>query len=90
MVEILVTKEFEIRYLDLPEAVKKKSQKQEKLFRKNLFHPSLHTEKLEPKGRQIWSVRIDKKYRILFRFISSNRVLFLTVGTHDWIYNFKF
>lgn len=90
MVEILVTKEFEIRYLGLPETVKKKAQKQEQLFRKNLFHPSLHTEKLEPRGKQMWSIRIDKKYRILFHFISNNRVLFLTVGAHDWIYKLKF
>lgn len=90
MVEILVTKEFKIRYLDLPEVIKKKAQKQEQLFRKDLFHPSLHTEKLEPRGKQMWSVRIDKKYRILFRFISNNRVLFLTVGTHNWIYKLKF
>lgn len=88
--EILVTKEFEIRYKDLPEIIKKKAEKQEKLFIKNAFHPSLNTEKLEPKGKQIWSFRIDRKYRIFFRFINGGKVVFLTVGPHDWIYKLKF
>ena len=86
MLEIVVTEEFEKRYKELPAAIQKKAEKQEKLFRQNPFHPSLHTEKLEPKGRQVWSFRIDRKYRIIFRFIDGNKVIFLTVGPHDWIY----
>lgn len=90
MTEVFVTREFEIRYQDLPEAIKKLAQKQEHLFRKNIFYPSLRTEKLEPKGKQIWSFRIDRKYRVFFKFIGSNKVLFLTVGPHDWVYKLKF
>ena len=47
-------------------------------------------EKLAPKSKQIWSFRIDKKYRIIFKFIDGNTALFLTVGPHDWIYTIKF
>ncbi len=90
MVEILVTEEFEKRYQELPIFVQKKAEKQERLFQQNPLHYSLHTEKLEPKSKQVWSFRIDRKYRILFRFINGNKVLFLTVGPHDWIYKFKF
>ncbi|MEA3449654.1 MAG: type II toxin-antitoxin system mRNA interferase toxin, RelE/StbE family [Patescibacteria group bacterium] len=88
--QIIVTKEFEKCYLVLPSVIKKKALKQEKLFRNNPFHPSLNTEKLSPKGKQLWSIRIDKTYRIVFRFIDGNTVLFLTTGTHDWIYKLKF
>ena len=84
--EIFVTAEFEERYNALTAAIKNKARKQEKLFRQNPFHSSLHVEKLEPKNKQLWSFRIDKKYRILFRFISKDKVIFLTVGHHDWIY----
>lgn len=84
---ILVTKEFKKRYKKLPNTIKEKAEKQEQLFRKNPFHPSLHTEKLKPKRDEIWSIRVDKKYRIIFRFIDGETVLFLTVGSHDWIYN---
>ena len=90
MLEIFTTDEFENRYQKLPASIRGKAEKQETLFRKNPFYPSLHTEKLEPKGREVWSFRIDKKYRIFFRFLEDNKVLFLTVGPHDWIYKLKF
>lgn len=88
--QIIVAKEFEKRYLQLPVSVKKKALKQEKLFRTNPFHPSLHTEKLIPRGKQLWSFRIDKSYRVIFRFVDGNTALLLTIGTHDWIYKIKF
>ena len=90
MNEIILTEEFEKCYKKLPLAVKIKAEKQEKIFCKNPFHPSLHTEKLEPKSKEVWSFRVDKKYRIIFRFIDRNKSIFLTVGPHDWIYKIKF
>ena len=87
--QIIVTEEFEKRYKCLPKQIQKKAVKQEKFFRKNPYYPSLHTEKLEPKGKQVWSFRIDKAYRIVFRFLDSNTALFLTIGPHDWIYKIK-
>jgi proteic killer suppression protein len=89
MLEILITEEFEKRFKELPPAVQKKAEKQEKLFRQNPFHPSLHTEKLEPKRRQVWSFRIDRRHRIIFRFMEGSRVVFLTVGPHEWIYRVR-
>jgi proteic killer suppression protein len=86
--EIFVTREFEKFYQDLSTEIKKKAEKQERLFKNNPFHPSLHTEKLEPKHHQVWSFRIDKSYRIIFCFLNKNKVLFLTVGPHDWVYRF--
>jgi len=52
-VEILLTDEFIKRYQQLPSAIQKKAEKQEQLFRQNPFYPSLPTEKLEPKGKQV-------------------------------------
>ena len=88
--EIALSDEFVRRYKLLPIRIQKKAEKQEKLFRQNPFHPSLHTEKLEPKGKQVWSFRIDRSYRVLFRFAESEKVIFLTVGPHDWIYKIPF
>jgi toxin HigB-1 len=90
MLQIIITREFSARYQLLPDVIKKKAEKQEKLFRQNPFYPSLHTEKLEPRGKQIWSFRVDKNYRVLFRFVDGRNVVFLTVGTHDWIYKLGF
>lgn len=67
MVEIFVTAEFEDRYQSLSAILQRKAEKQERVFRENPFHPSLHTEKLEPREREVWSFRID---RSLSRYIS--------------------
>ncbi len=83
---IFVTEEFEKRYNELPLQIQKKAEKQESLFRQNPFYPSLHTEKLSPHEKEVWSFRIDKDYRIAFRFYGPGKVMLLTVGTHDWIY----
>ncbi len=90
MTEIFITEEFQKRYQDLPKTIQKKAEKKEKIFRQNPFHPSLHTEKLEPKSKEVWSFRIDREYRILFKFINPNEVVFLACGHHNWIYRYKF
>lgn len=86
MIEIRVTEEFENAYSRLPLPIQKKAERQQKKFIENPFYPSLHTEKLNPKAREVWSFRIDRQYRIIFRFLDGNTVLFLTVGPHSWIY----
>jgi len=84
------TVKFEKQYLALPKQIKVKVEKQENIFRNNPFHPSLHTEKLAPKSKQVWSFRVDKNYRIIFRFLEKDLVLLLNIGTHDWIYRINF
>lgn len=44
----------------------KKFDKQASLLRKDVNHPSLHAEILEPRKLRIFSFRIDKKYRAIF------------------------
>lgn len=88
MLTIIYSEEFGRHYRSLPVAIQKKSERREKLFRNNPFYPSLHTEKLHPRDREVWSFRIDENYRILFRFKDSNTVYFLTVGPHHWIYRY--
>lgn len=90
MISIILTREFENRYRKLPLAIQKKAERQTEVFKKNPTHPSLRTEKLEPKGKEVWSFRVDRHYRIIFRFIDGKTALFLTVGTHDWVYKFDF
>mgnify|MGYP001597386441 CR=1 FL=1 len=45
----------------------KKFGKQKDLFELNPSHPSLNTEKLEPKSVGLYSFRTGKKYRTIFR-----------------------
>ncbi len=90
MHEFLITEEFIKQYQKLPKAIQKKAERQQKLFLKNPLYPSLHTEKLQPKDKEIWSFRIDREYRIIFRFLSSDEVILLTCGHHSWIYRYSF
>ena len=86
---IRFTEEFRERYNELPRILQKKADKQQRLFRENLFHPSLNTEKLASKNKDVWTFRVDRKYRIAFRFIDGGTILALTVGSHDWIYKLQ-
>ena len=90
MFELLYTDEFKRRYDKLPSSIQRKIEKQEKLFRTNPFHPSLHTEKLIPKKEELWSIRVDLRYRIIFRFLDGQSVVLMNVGPHDRIYRFEF
>jgi Txe/YoeB family toxin of Txe-Axe toxin-antitoxin module len=88
MIEIYYTEEFSRRYSDLPIAIQKKAERRERMFRENPFHPSLKTEKLQPLGREYWSFRVDRNYRIIFRFGEANKVYFVSCGHHQWIYRY--
>jgi plasmid maintenance system killer protein len=88
--EIILAAEFEKTYSCLPKQIQLKAEKQTEIFKNNPLYPSLHTEKLIPKSRAVWSFRIDRKYRIIFRFVGNGNVEFLTVGPHDWVYKINF
>lgn len=81
--KITETEKFRKAFEELTQGIKKKAKKQFQLFLSNLFHPSLHTEKLEPKEKNIWSFRIDKKIRVIFIFTNQNEILLLDIGPHD-------
>lgn len=80
-----ITETFKFRksFKKLDSTLKKKTHKQFKLFLNNLFHPSLNTEKLEPKTSNIWSFRIDKSTRVIFTFAENETILLLDIGPHD-------
>ena len=69
------------KYL-LKRRISKKFTKQQKLFCNNPRHPSLHTERLEPKKLKIYSFRIDKKYRAIFIIPSPNEAEIVDINDH--------
>ena len=52
------------------------------LFEKNMQHPSLNTELLEPRWRGIYSFRLDKKYRALFFITKQNEIEVFQITNH--------
>ena len=62
----------------------KKIQKQLELFQNNPHHLSLRTHKLTGDLKNVWSVSIDKSYRMLYQ--DGNLYYFFDLGTHDQVY----
>lgn len=62
--------------------LRSKFEKQVKLFVANPHHPSLNTERLEPKSLKLYSFRIDRKYRAIFIFISTETIEIVDVNDH--------
>lgn len=62
--------------------LEKKFTKQTRLFEENPYYPGLGTELLEPKSMRIWSFRIDKKYRVIFIFRSSDTIEIIDINNH--------
>ena len=60
----------------------KKWQKARQLFTENPWHPSLHTEILEPKHNLIYSLRLDKKYRALFLVLKDGTIEIIKITNH--------
>lgn len=57
-------------------------QKQTALFCENPWHPSLHTELLEPKRLRIYSFRLTRSYRAIFVYHGSDRIEIIDVNNH--------
>ena len=88
MVEIFTTATFDRLFQKLPRSIQRKAARKTELFAQNPFHPSLRTEKLHPKGHNVWSFRVDRAYRIVFQFLADNRAEFRFVGHHNQIYDY--
>ncbi len=67
----------------LPHSVQEMAKKKDKLFRENPFDARLRTHKLKGELKGAWSYYINRTYRVLFRFIKADEVLYYNIGTHD-------
>jgi addiction module RelE/StbE family toxin len=55
-------------------------------FKNNPFDPKLRTHKLSGKLKDLWSFSIEHDLRVVFRFVSDQKVLFVDIGTHREVY----
>lgn len=86
MLKIEYSPKFARIYKKLSKQVKYKAEEKEKLFCKNPFSPKLKTHKLTGRLKEYWAFSIDYQYRIIFSFVSKNKVRFHAIGSHS-IYN---
>lgn len=81
--KILYEPKFRKQFMKIPAAIKKKAIKKEKLLRDNPFHPSLRLHKLKGKLEGLWSISINKKYRLIFKPQGDGKVMFVNIGVHS-------
>ena len=81
--EIEYSSHFRNAYQKLTVKVQKNAEQKEKLFRDNPYDSRLKTHKLHGKFKGFHSFTIDRKKRIVFKFVSPHKVIFLDVGDHD-------
>jgi len=84
------TETFDKLFKRLSLKIQVKAVKKADLFKNNPFHPSLRVEKLHPKKFNVWSFRVDKDYRIVFKFVEKDLVEFMFIGHHNEIYDYSF
>jgi len=74
---------FEDKFKRLPKNIQKIAARKILLFENNFFHPSLNTHKLKGALSKFWAFYITKNYRVLFRFLKNNEVIYYDIDTHD-------
>lgn len=74
---------FEKQFNRLPKYLRKITGRKILLFEENPLHPSLMTHKLKGALSSFWAFYVTKSYRVLFRFLRDNEVIYYDVDTHD-------
>lgn len=79
------TEKFKKDYQKLPNTVRKAAAKQITQLLMDHTHPSLHLESIKWK-KGIFSVRVDKRFRIALSFPKGDTILLMRVLDHDVLY----
>lgn len=77
------TPHFEKQFDRLSKNLQKIAARKILLFENNPFHPSLNTHKLKGELSAFWSFYINDNFRVLFRFLKNNEVIYYDIDTHD-------
>ncbi len=81
--EIYYSTHFVRCYKKLPQNIKLLVKERIVLFQQNPFEEILKTHKLQGNYQDFWSISINEKYRIIFKFRDKNTVYMHTVGDHS-------
>ncbi|NJO17548.1 MAG: type II toxin-antitoxin system mRNA interferase toxin, RelE/StbE family [Thioploca sp.] len=56
------------------------------IFLENPFDSRLRTHKLTGNLKELWSFSVEYDTRVVFYFVTDEKVVFVDVGTHDEVY----
>ncbi len=74
---------FEKQFEGLEKNIQKIAARKIRLFEDSPAYPGLHTHKLKGALDQLWAFYITEKYRVLFKFLKDNEVIYYDIDTHD-------
>lgn len=83
IVEVQVTSDFGKSFRKLPRHIQDVAEKKDRWFRADAHDPRLRTHRLKGALEGYWAYSITLQYRVLFRFLAHNNVLYYDVGTHE-------
>ena len=83
IIKIYPTSHFVKAYKKLPGNIKARAKQQERKFLSDPLDTSIRTHKLKGELKGFWSYSINYQYRILFRFLRGNEVVYYDIGTHE-------
>ena len=66
----------------LPLTIRDKLRKRDQIFRRDPFDSCLDTHKLRGNLKDHWSYSVDRRYRVLFKFVDGDEIVYYDVGTH--------
>lgn len=78
--KIYPTSRFKKSFRRLPREVQEKSVERENIFVANPFDPRLDTHKTKGRLKGLWSYSVDFRFRVLFRFIDEETVIYYDIG----------
>ena len=81
--QIYPASRFVKSYRKLPEKIRTVAKEREKIFINDPLDKRLKTHKLKGRLKSYWSYSINYQYRIMFRFVDKDTVIYYDVGTHD-------
>ena len=83
MIDIVYSPFFVRKFNKLENGLQKDVLQKISLFKDRKNHQMLEVHKLNGKFKKYFGLSVNYKFRIVFRFISKNEVLFTDIGGHD-------
>ena len=75
------TARFRELYAALPADAQRRADETYRLFGQDPSHPGLHFKKIDDGNPELWSVRIDRRYRAL-GLHQGDRIAWVWIGSH--------
>lgn len=81
--KVHTTSDFEKSFRKLPAHIQDLAVKKDRWFRADAFDQRLRTHRLKGALEGYWSYSINRQYRVMFRFLAHDEVIYYDAGTHE-------